>query len=161
MSTLATIHKQIAELQKKAEAIAKTEAREAAAKARALIAQYGLTAEDVGLGGGAKGARSAKSARRGGGSRKAAAAKPAGVARYRDPATGKTWTGVGRAPTWIAGAADRSAFLIDAPAAPAPKRAKAAAPKSAKAAKVAKPATRRKAGAPAPTPAAADATATA
>ena len=159
MSTLATIQKQIAELQKKAEAIARTEAREAAAKARALIAQYGLTAEDVGLGTAAKGGR------RGGGSRKAAVAKPAGVARYRDPATGKTWTGVGRAPTWIAGAADRSAFLIDAPAAPAPKRAKAAAPKAAKSAKVAKPAakpaTRRKAAAPAPTPAAADATATA
>lgn len=31
--------------------------------------------------------------------------------KYRDPATGKTWTGRGKAPRWIDGK-DRDAFLI-------------------------------------------------
>jgi DNA-binding protein H-NS len=34
------------------------------------------------------------------------------TARYRDPATGATWSGRGRAPHWIAGK-DRHDFLID------------------------------------------------
>lgn len=33
-------------------------------------------------------------------------------AKYRDPESGATWTGRGRAPAWIAEAADRDAFLI-------------------------------------------------
>ncbi|NTZ81657.1 H-NS histone family protein [Burkholderia metallica] len=32
-------------------------------------------------------------------------------AKYRDPATGATWSGRGRPPAWIAGR-DRAAFLI-------------------------------------------------
>lgn len=32
---------------------------------------------------------------------------------YRDPLSGKTWAGIGRAPGWIAVAPDRSAFLIE------------------------------------------------
>ncbi|RQR36187.1 H-NS histone family protein [Burkholderia sp. Bp9143] len=32
-------------------------------------------------------------------------------AKYRDPATGATWSGRGRTPAWIAGR-DRAAFLI-------------------------------------------------
>ncbi|KWF97932.1 H-NS histone [Burkholderia diffusa] len=32
-------------------------------------------------------------------------------AKYRDPATGATWSGRGRAPVWIAGR-DRATFLI-------------------------------------------------
>jgi DNA-binding protein H-NS len=148
MTTLAAIQKQIAELQKKADAIAKSEAREAAAKAQALIAQYGLTAEDVGLGGAGKGARPGRR-------RQAAAAKPSGVARYRDPASGKTWTGVGRAPAWIADAKDRSKFLIDggaAPAAPSKADKPAKAAKAGKPAKAASPAAalRKKAAKPAP-----------
>jgi DNA-binding protein H-NS len=34
------------------------------------------------------------------------------TAKYRDPATGATWSGRGRAPHWIAGK-DRDDFLID------------------------------------------------
>ena len=49
--------------------------------------------------------------------RVATASKTAGAtakaAKYRDQATGKTWTGAGRAPAWIACAKDRSKFLID------------------------------------------------
>jgi DNA-binding protein H-NS len=34
-------------------------------------------------------------------------------ARYRDPKSGATWSGRGRAPEWVASAKDRSRFLID------------------------------------------------
>ncbi|MGF6466111.1 H-NS family nucleoid-associated regulatory protein [Paraburkholderia youngii] len=34
-------------------------------------------------------------------------------ALYRDPKSGATWSGRGRAPVWLAGAKDRSRFLID------------------------------------------------
>jgi DNA-binding protein H-NS len=37
--------------------------------------------------------------------------KSAGTAKYRDPATGRTWTGRGKPPAWIQGK-DRSQFLI-------------------------------------------------
>lgn len=34
------------------------------------------------------------------------------VPKYRDPETGATWSGRGRAPAWLADAKDRTAFLI-------------------------------------------------
>ncbi|WP_408435376.1 H-NS family nucleoid-associated regulatory protein [Paraburkholderia sp. RL18-101-BIB-B] len=34
-------------------------------------------------------------------------------ALYRDPKSGATWSGRGRAPAWLAGAKQRSRFLID------------------------------------------------
>lgn len=34
------------------------------------------------------------------------------VPKYRNPATGATWSGRGRAPAWLADAQDRTAFLI-------------------------------------------------
>lgn len=34
------------------------------------------------------------------------------VPKYRDPKTGATWTGRGKAPRWIAGAKNRDHFLI-------------------------------------------------
>jgi DNA-binding protein H-NS len=42
------------------------------------------------------------------------------AARYRDPKSGATWSGRGRAPLWIAGAKDRNKFLIDGAQAVAP-----------------------------------------
>lgn len=129
MATLAAIEKQIAELKKKADGLRQAEAKSAIAQARELIQRFGLTAEDLGLSGrGSK--RVAKAASK---------AKAPGAPKYRDPATGKTWTGHGKPPGWIAGVADRSAFLIQAEAAaPAAKpraAAKKAAPKKARAAK--------------------------
>ena len=85
---------------------------EAAAAARQLVADYGLSASEVGLGGKAgKGAKGGKGGTGSGtrGRRKGTAAS--GVAAFRDPATGKTWTGWGRAPAWIMGK-DRAAFKI-------------------------------------------------
>ena len=80
----AELDAQIAQAQAEAKA-------EAVAEARALIQEYGLTAADV-----------------------FPAAKPkgsVGAPKYRDPATGVTWTGRGKPPNWIVGR-DRAPFLI-------------------------------------------------
>lgn len=113
MATLAAIEKQIAALQKTAAAMRKADLSAVAAKVKALIAQHGLSADDLGLAGKAAGKPAGKVkpvATR----RKSPAAKPAGIPKYQDPASGKTWTGVGKPPAWIAGAKQREAFLIGA-----------------------------------------------
>ena len=63
-----------------------------------LVAEYGLTVQDVFPSG-----RTAKPA----GAKITAKVAP----KYRDPATGQTWTGRGKAPKWIEGK-DRAAFTI-------------------------------------------------
>lgn len=78
-------------------AAAQAEAKaQAVAQARALIAEHGLTASDVFP------AQSKK------------AKGSVGAPKYRDPATGATWTGRGKPPLWIKDAADRGQFLIEA-----------------------------------------------
>ncbi len=82
------------------QAIAKARQNEissAVAKARELVAEYGLTAQDIFPG------RTAKSA--------SSKATSKVAAKYRDTVTGQTWTGRGKAPKWIDGK-DRSAYLI-------------------------------------------------
>ena len=66
---------------------------------RELIAEFGLTAQDVFPG------RSSKV-----GSVKTKTVSKV-AAKYRDPATGQTWTGRGKAPKWIEGR-DRALFAI-------------------------------------------------
>lgn len=68
----------------------------AVTRVRELVAEFGLKAEDIFPG------RSAKSASK---------PKAKVAAKYRDPATGSTWTGRGKAPKWIDGK-DRQKFLI-------------------------------------------------
>lgn len=130
MKTYQAVRAEIAKLEKQAEALRRQELKTIIAQVRQVIADYGLTAADLGLGG----------ARTVGGRKRAATAgrRPsAGVAKYRDPKTGQTWTGHGRPPAWIAAAKDRDSFLIGAAAAPA-KAAKQAKAKTAKAAKAVK-----------------------
>lgn len=81
----AALEAQIATAQAEAKAKAVTEAR-------ALIQEHGLTAADVFPAPGK-------------------AKVSVGVAKYRDPATGATWTGRGKPPNWINGK-DRAPFLI-------------------------------------------------
>lgn len=86
-----------AELDRLIEETRKAEVSGAIAEARALIGEFGLTSEDV--------FGSSKKARTSGTKGTKVAAK------YRDPATGATWTGRGRAPSWIA-EKDRYSFAI-------------------------------------------------
>ena len=72
------------------------EISDAVAKVRELVAEFGLTAQDVFPGRAPKVA--GKSANK-------------VAAKYRDPATGQTWTGRGKAPKWIDGK-DRNQFVI-------------------------------------------------
>jgi DNA-binding protein H-NS len=78
----AALERQIAEAQRSARA-------DAIAKVKALMAEYGLTAAD--LSGRAPAAPNAE------GGKKVAA-------KYRDPATGQTWTGRGLKPKWLTAA---------------------------------------------------------
>lgn len=74
-----------AEAERKAEGIA---------AARALITEHNLTAADVFPPAKSKGANASTV-----------------LPKYRDPATGATWTGRGKPPNWINGK-DRTQFLI-------------------------------------------------
>jgi len=73
-------------------------------KIQALMAEYDLSVDDVAP----KRRRGRPSAAEGSGSQK----KPALPPKYMDPKTGATWSGRGRAPSWIG--KNRNRFLIDA-----------------------------------------------
>jgi hypothetical protein len=87
------------------------------------IASYGLTAMDLGFGRAAAGGTpkpGVKPNAKPGAKARKAAPPTAGVARYRDPKTGATWTGRGRPPAWLPAAGKRDRFLIDPTAAQPP-----------------------------------------
>jgi DNA-binding protein H-NS len=80
------------------------ELSDAVTQVRNLVAEFGLTSQDVfpaGKGAGKGAGRGARSS--------TAGTKVA--PKYRDPATGQTWTGRGKAPKWIQNA-DREKFAI-------------------------------------------------
>jgi len=139
MSKLTALKKQIAALEAQAERIAKEEMSSAIAKVKDIMAEFNLTIEHLTQT--VAGKRAAKKTK--------AKAKTASVAKYADPKTGKTWSGFGRAPGWIASAKNRDAFLVDKSAAPAvlakaPAAAKKGSAKTAKAVKTApKPAAKK------------------
>jgi DNA-binding protein H-NS len=86
----AALEKQIADFQRE-------QRGEAINKVKALMAEYGLTLADIG-------------------SRAAAAPKKATTkvaAKYRNPATGDTWSGRGLKPKWMAAALAGGAALSD------------------------------------------------
>ena len=95
MTTLKEIDAQLAELQARREEIRKNELKNAVDQVRKLVTDYGLTEQDV-----------FPPAR---GRSVSAGSKVA--PKYRDPATGATWTGRGKAPKWIEGQ-DREKFAI-------------------------------------------------
>ncbi|TCG05368.1 histidine biosynthesis protein HisIE [Paraburkholderia steynii] len=115
MATLDKVQAQIAKLQAKAEALVAKQSSGVIAKIRDIMERHGLTTADIEAHiGGAK-----KRGRKPG--VKAIAKSSASTAKYRDPKTGATWTGHGRAPAWIANAKDRTKFLVDAAGATASK----------------------------------------
>ncbi len=95
MTTYKELLQQREALESKIAEARKREISQAVSQVRAMVAEFGLTAQDVFPTGKARAAGSG--------------AKVA--AKYRDPATGKTWTGRGKAPKWIDGK-DRAKFLI-------------------------------------------------
>ena len=84
MATYAEIQAQITRLQEEAETLRKNEIAAVIADLKAKIAQHGLTARDLGLGGAA--ARGAR--------------KPGSATRFVGP-QGQTWSGFGRQPQWL------------------------------------------------------------
>lgn len=95
MTTYNDYQKQIAELQRLAEDARKNEITSAKEKIFAIMREHGLTLADLGP------------------AHKASAAKPhkAVAVKYRDDATGQTWTGRGRVPNWLSGK-DKNDYLI-------------------------------------------------
>ncbi|MBN3767850.1 H-NS family nucleoid-associated regulatory protein [Burkholderia sp. Ac-20365] len=107
MATLQKVQAQIAKLQAQAEALAARQSSGVIAKIRDIMEKHGLTTADIDAHiGGAK-----RRGRKPG--VKAAAQTSTSAAKYRDPKSGATWTGHGRAPAWIASAKDRNKYLIE------------------------------------------------
>lgn len=90
MASLQDLLDRKAALEKEIEATRKQERAEAVSKVRALMAQYGLTVADLA---GSKNAAAPKSS---------GASKGTKVAiKYRNEATGDTWSGRGLQPKWL------------------------------------------------------------
>jgi DNA-binding protein H-NS len=87
MSAYQEILSQIEDLKRKAEEVRQQEMAGAIAEIKRLMAQFGISSDDLGFSG------------RG----NAAKGKSRGIvaAKYRDPVSGKTWTGRGRRPSWV------------------------------------------------------------
>lgn len=134
MSKLSTIRKQIAALEAQAARIAKEEMDSAIGKVKSLMSDFGLTMEHLTQSVTGKVATKKPKAA----ARKATARKTASAAKYADPTTGKTWSGFGRAPGWIAGTKNRDAFLVNRSEASTEASAPVASKKKAPAKKVAK-----------------------
>lgn len=94
MNTYQSLLQQKAELEAKIVEARKSELAHAVTQARELVKQYDLNVDDVF-----------------GGKKIAAGARGTVAPKYRDPATGATWTGRGKPPKWIADK-DRAAFVI-------------------------------------------------
>ncbi len=82
------LDKQIAEARQR-------EIQHAVKQVRALVAEFGLGVQDVFPSGRGKSSTAGSKV----------------AAKYRDPVSGKVWTGRGKPPKWIAGE-DRNRFLI-------------------------------------------------
>ena len=101
MTTLQALLDQQAALDRQISAIRNAERARAISDVRALMAQHGLTAADI--------AAASAEAHKG-------AAKNSGkkvAAKYRDPATGATWTGRGLKPKWLAQAVAQGKTVSD------------------------------------------------
>lgn len=92
--------KQIESLQKQADALREREKSEVIARIREAITHYGITSAELFGASGGRVARKRAAATARPKTRKAAAKKPAGVAKYTDGA-GRTWSGVGKRPNWF------------------------------------------------------------
>ena len=92
MATYQELKAQAEALIKQAEEVRKVENRELIARIREMIRENGITAEQLGFAPAGKGSRTKA------------------PAKYRDPMTGKTWSGRGRTPLWLDG--PREAYAL-------------------------------------------------
>jgi DNA-binding protein H-NS len=99
MSQYSELKAQIARLQAQADEARRTEIADVIAMIREKIAEYGLSAQDLGF-------AVVVAARRGRPPKKAPLPP-----RYQDPKSGATWSGRGKPPKWIAGK-NRERYLI-------------------------------------------------
>ncbi|MEX3925159.1 H-NS histone family protein [Paraburkholderia sp. BR10936] len=97
MATFKELKAQMAALEEQAAAARAAEFEEVLADIRAKVADYGFTERDI------------FGRRRGG---RETAARGVVPAKYRDPKTGVTWSGRGRAPNWIKDVKNRNRYLI-------------------------------------------------
>lgn len=132
MKTYMAVKSEIAKLEKQAADLRKREIKGVVSQIRKAIVEYGLTAADLGFG--TKARTGGKVARKAAAGKVRRGRKSVGVAKYRDPATGQTWTGHGRPPAWIVSAKSRDEFLIDGAVAAKPARKRRVAKKAAAAA---------------------------
>jgi len=102
----AALEKQIAEFQKEKRG-------EAIANVKALMTEYGLTAADIVGGRPTKVAASAAPAAAPAPAKKSKAAGRKVAAKYRNPATGDTWSGRGLKPRWLVAAMASGKTLAD------------------------------------------------
>jgi DNA-binding protein H-NS len=93
------IQAKIADLKAQAQAVKAQEKQQAIDAAKAMIVSYGITAKDLGLDKAPKAKTGPKVGNK---------VSP----KYRDPQSGATWSGRGKTPKWINGAADRSQYAI-------------------------------------------------
>lgn len=95
MASYAELRAQIAELEEQAKAIKESEIAVAKNQITEIMKQYGLTIADLG------GISKPKLSK---------AREPVAI-KYRDPESGATWTGRGRAPLWLNGK-NKEDFLV-------------------------------------------------
>jgi DNA-binding protein H-NS len=95
MTSYAEYVEQIAKLQALAEAARKEEINDGIKKIKDLMQMYGVTVDDLASGSRAKPTKATGSV----------------AAKFKNPETGETWTGRGRAPRWLDGK-DKEAYRI-------------------------------------------------
>ncbi|MGF6369689.1 DNA-binding protein H-NS [Paraburkholderia sp. RAU6.4a] len=113
MATLEQIKAKMAKLQAQAEALAAKKSAMVLKTIYEIMKKHGLTTADIDahVGGKKRGPRPGAKATN---AKAKATVKTKGSLppKYRDPKTGATWSGHARPPLWIAGAKDRTKFLI-------------------------------------------------
>ncbi|MBB5398981.1 H-NS family nucleoid-associated regulatory protein [Paraburkholderia sp. BR13439] len=98
MASYKQLTAQLEKLHKEVAAARDKEVAQAIADIKQKIAEYDLTAEELGFTSAAPKPRRKSSA--------------TAVAKYRNPKTGETWSGRGRSPAWLVGK-NRERFLIE------------------------------------------------
>ncbi|MGF6780821.1 H-NS family nucleoid-associated regulatory protein [Paraburkholderia sp. GAS334] len=105
-TTLEAVQAKMKKLQAQADALIAKQSSGVIEKIRELMAKRGLTTADIEAHSDGK-RRAAKAVV------KTMSKGSVAAVKYRDPKSGATWTGHGRAPGWIAAAKNRDKFLVD------------------------------------------------